>query len=219
MSVSPLPWCFFPSARIIRDAEDRPIGMMESTDDAAFIVALTSEKHVSLSVREGVKSPQEWARQGEAWLEGLQRERDEARAEVERLTAELEKFRGPVCPSAECPDYDGEHPYHQNVAVKAHEECQRRLRPEIERLRAALAESEQDAAELRTELLDEDLRQKASAKMTLAFQERLTESERVRGLLRRAFETVYPSSPDYKSPKLLKAEALAADDALRKEGG
>ena len=59
--------------------------------------------------------------------------------EVEGAVAALARVRGPACSNAECPDYDGEHPYHQNAAVEAHEAAQVPLREENERLRAQIS--------------------------------------------------------------------------------
>lgn len=44
------------------------------------------------------------------------------------LEDKLAKLNGPKCLNAECEDYDGEHPYHENVAVKAHEAGQQQQR-------------------------------------------------------------------------------------------
>lgn len=44
----------------------------------------------------------------------------------------LDRFLGPECQDANCMDYDGEHPYHQNIGIRAHEEGQRKLRADLE---------------------------------------------------------------------------------------
>ena len=64
---------------------------------------------------------------------------DVQQAEIEGLKGSLSRLRGPECQDKECPDYDGEHPYHENVAVKAHERAQVPLREENEQLRADLS--------------------------------------------------------------------------------
>lgn len=64
---------------------------------------------------------------------------DAQQAEIEGLKGNLAKVRGPECQNKECLDYDGEHPFHQNIAAVAHEQAQKPMREEIEK-RKALAE-------------------------------------------------------------------------------
>lgn len=59
---------------------------------------------------------------------------DTQQAEIGGLRESLSRLRGPECQDKEYPDYDGEHPYHENVAVKALP-----LREENEQLRADLS--------------------------------------------------------------------------------
>jgi predicted nucleic acid-binding Zn-ribbon protein len=72
-------------------------------------------------------------------LQGSAEEMSSARAlEIEALKENLARVRGPECQSKECLDYDGEHPFHQNIAALAHERAQKPMREEIERLKAEL---------------------------------------------------------------------------------
>lgn len=68
----------------------------------------------------------------------LLRQLHNAQAEVERLKDELRQIHGPECLDGDCPDYDGEHPYHHSAVVKAHEAGQKVVREEYERLKAEI---------------------------------------------------------------------------------
>lgn len=55
----------------------------------------------------------------------------------------LDGLLGPECEDKNCEDYDGEHPYHENVGVRMHEEGQRKLRADLQRANARIQELEQ----------------------------------------------------------------------------
>ena len=59
--------------------------------------------------------------------------------EIDRLNTRAEEFLGPKCANAECPDYDGMHPYHSTLASKAFDAGQAVMRGENEALRVQIA--------------------------------------------------------------------------------
>lgn len=78
----------------------------------------------------------------------LEHEKRDRKIIVSCLESELSTLRGPKCPDENCLDYDGEHPYHNNVRVQAWEKAQKELvRPLQEQLAILTAQlAEQEAA-------------------------------------------------------------------------
>lgn len=76
-------------------------------------------------------------------------------AHVRRAVERLNAFQGPKCLDQECPDYDGEHPYHQSLQVKAHETGQAKMRQKLD---SAQCDKEAfQAAHLRANKAEADL--------------------------------------------------------------
>lgn len=88
----------------------------------------------------------------------LEHEKRDRKIIVSCLESELSTLRGPKCPDENCLDYDGEHPYHNNVRVQAWEKAQKELvRPLQEQLAiltAQLAEADVDITKLKAELAE-----------------------------------------------------------------
>lgn len=74
---------------------------------------------------------------------------DEYKRKVAELQAELDKLYGPKCERSdeECPDYDTEHPYHENAIVKAHELGQQKMLGTLQDTQAALEKALQERDE------------------------------------------------------------------------
>ncbi len=87
-----------------------------------------------------------------AWDDCMKFARQET-ARVKELEAKLAACRGQECKNPDCPDYDGEHPFHFNIGVKLWEKFQaEHLRPAL--ARAEKAESELAESEKEVERLD-----------------------------------------------------------------
>lgn len=60
----------------------------------------------------------------------------------------LDKLLGPECQDKDCADYDGEHPYHESIGVRMHEEGQRKLRSDYEKTKQELSNANDRIREL-----------------------------------------------------------------------
>lgn len=59
-----------------------------------------------------------------------------ASVELDELRKFRDSFNGPECKDAECLDYDGAHPFHQNALEKAHNAAQEEILPDLREAQA-----------------------------------------------------------------------------------
>ena len=85
----------------------------------------------------------------------------------------LDKLLGPECLDKNCEDYDGEHPYHMNASVRAHEEGQKKLRGDLVAANARIDKLLEDMRELdRLEKFSHEIRDKENPRLGLGDGER-----------------------------------------------